>query len=205
MRILCMLPAGRGVFPPAAEQRRLELMRSYATASTQIDADYMPDVSGFVPRGARGSRPDSPGSSSRAAELSVERAIQAEKEGYDAFCPFGTLDVGVREARQAVSIPVVGQTEASLLHCGMLDRRFAWVTYMPGTEPRNFGWAREEGVEHLMVASLAIGIPNSEYPDRREDLLREFVRCSQEAREEGAEMMGLGRCPSAQTSTPPVS
>ena len=51
MRILCMLPAGRGVYPPEAEQRRLDLMRSYATAATQIDAEYMPGISGFSPWG----------------------------------------------------------------------------------------------------------------------------------------------------------
>ena len=51
MRILCMLPAARGVYPPEAAERRLALMRSYTTPATQIDADYMPAVSGFSPWG----------------------------------------------------------------------------------------------------------------------------------------------------------
>ena len=190
MKILCMLPAARGVYPPEAEARRLAIMRSYATPTTQIDADYMPDVSGFSPWGNVEGRV-APDSGARAAELSAQRAVQAEQEGYDAFCPFGTLDIGVREASQRVRIPVVGQTQACMLFCGMLGRPFAWVTYMPGSEERNFGWARDGGVGDLMVASLAIGIPNSEYPERRAELLERFVACAQEARGKGAELMGL--------------
>jgi allantoin racemase len=186
-----MLPAGRGVYPPDAEERRLALLRSYSTPATQVDADYMPDVSGFDPWGTA-TRPPTPlEAETRAIELSLQRAVQAEQEGYDAFCPFGTRDVGVREARQVVKIPVVGQTEASLLFCGMLDRRFAWVTYLPGSEARNYGWAREAGVDHLMVASTAVGIPNSEFPERRAELREQFIRCANEARERGAELMGL--------------
>jgi allantoin racemase len=168
----------------------MALIRSYSTASTQVDADYMPDVSGFNPWG-RGDAAVSRDVEERVGALSVQRAVQAEREGYDAFCPFGLRDVGVREARAVVKIPVVGQTEACLLFCGLLDRRFAWVTYMPGSEERNLGWAREAGVAHLMAASTAIGIPNSEYPQHREELLEQFVRCAQEAREQGAEIMGL--------------
>src|SRR2546430_12006832 len=106
-----MLPAARGVCPWEGEERRLGVRRAYATAGTQVDVDYMPAVSGFDPWGrTEGLAP--PDSSERAAELSAQRAMQAEQEGYDAFCPFGTLDVGVREASQRVKIPVVGQTQA---------------------------------------------------------------------------------------------
>ena len=60
-----------------------------------------------------------PDAAARAAQLSAQRAVQAEQEGYDAFCPFGTLDIGVREARTCVQIPVVGQAEACFLFCGL--------------------------------------------------------------------------------------
>jgi allantoin racemase len=190
MRILCMLPAARGVYPPEAEERRLSLMRSYTTPATQVDADYMPAVSGFSPwGGSEGAGP--PDASARAAQLSAQRAVQAEQEGYDAFCPFGTLDIGVRQARQLVKIPVVGQAEACFLCCGLLDQTFASCSYMPGGEDRIRAWARDAGVESLLVANTTIGIPNSEYPQRREELLDRFVACVQEVREKGAALMGL--------------
>ena len=190
MRILCMLPAAKGVYPPEAEERRLKLMRSYASPGTEIDSDYMPGVSGFVPwGGTTGSAP--PDAAARAAGFSAQRALQAEKEGYDAFCPYGTLDIGVREARQLVKIAVVGQAEACFLFCGLLDRPFASCSYVPGGEERIQSWARDMGVGHLLVANTAIGMPNSEFPTHRKELLDRFVACAQEARAKGAEVMGL--------------
>ena len=195
MRILCMLPAAKGVYPTEAEERRLAVMRSYSNASTQVDADYMPDASGFVPWGNMGA-PE--GAAERAAQLSAQRAVQAEKEGYDALCPFGGLDIGVKEARALVKIPVVGQTEATYLFCGMLGRKFANVVYMPGGEVRRRQEAEECGVGDLLVGVFAIGIPNSEYPQRRGELLEQFVRCTREARAQGAELIGrvaMSICP----------
>ena len=191
MRIFCMLPAARGVYPPEAAERRLALMRSYTTPATQIDVDYMPATSGFSPWGSRVGAEPPPDAAARAAQLSAQRAVQAEQEGYDAFCPFGTLDIGVREARTCVQIPVVGQAEACFLFCGLLDRPFASCSYMPGSEDRIRAWARDAGVAPLLVANTAIGIPNSEYPQRRQELLDRFVACVQEAREQGAALMGL--------------
>ena len=191
MRIFCRLPAARGVYPPEAAERRLALMRSYTTPATQIDTDYMPAVSGFSPWGGSGDAEPPPDAAARAAHLSAQRAVQAAQEGYDAFCPFGTLDIGVREARTQVTIPVVGQAEACFLFCGLLDRPFASCSYMPGSEDRIRAWARDAGVAPLLVANTAIGIPNSEYPQRRQELLDRFVACVQEAREQGAALMGL--------------
>ena len=91
MRILCMLPAARGVYPPEAAERRLALMRSYTTPATQIDTDYMPAVSGFSPWGGSGDAEPPPDAAARAAHLSAQRAVQAAQEGYDAFCPFGIV------------------------------------------------------------------------------------------------------------------
>src|SRR5262245_48099848 len=190
MRILCMLPAARGVYPPEAEERRLNLMRSYTTPATQVDADYMPAISGFSPwGGGEGAAP--PDAAAHAAQLSAQRAVQAEQEGYDAFCPFGTLDIGVRQARQLVKLPVVGQAEACFLSCGLLYQPFASCSYMPGGEARIRAWARDAGVDSLLVANTTTRIPNSDYPHRRQELLDRFVACVQEAREQGAALMGL--------------
>ena len=193
MRILCMLPAGKGVYPEEAEQRRLDVMRSYTTPSTQVDAEYMPGLSGFSPWGGQEARDpqETNRGLERAGELSAQLAAKAEQEGYDAFCPYGTLDIGVREARRRVKIPVVGQSEACFLFCALLDRPFAGCFYMPGGAERFHAWARDLEADHLYVADTAIGIPNSEYPQRRPELLERFVACTGEARAKGAELMGI--------------
>jgi len=188
-----MLPAGRGVYPAEAEERRLSVMRSYTTASTQVDADYMPGISGFSPWGGRDPRDEGAvgGQLNRAAELAAQLAAKAEQDGYDAFCPYGTLDIGVREARAQVKIPVVGQSEACFLFCKLLDRRFGCCFYVRGTRERFHEIARETGSDGLYAADTAIGIPNSEYPQRRPELLQQFIRCAGEAKAAGAELMGL--------------
>jgi len=197
VRILCMLPAGKGVYPSEAEERRFNTMRSYATASTQIDVDYMPGISGFVPWGGSGGSAPAE-AAARAHALSAQRAVQAEKDGYDAFCPYGALDIGVKEARQLVKIPVVGQAEAAILFCGLLDRPFATCSYMPGGEDGVRRQVADLGLERLLVAITSIGIPNSEYPHRRQELLERFAACCQEAKAKGAEIMGrvaMSICP----------
>ncbi|MEK7216027.1 MAG: aspartate/glutamate racemase family protein [Chloroflexota bacterium] len=197
MKILCMMPAAKGVYPPEAEERRIAVMKSYATAATQIDVDYMPDVSGFSPWGGQGG-PLEADKMARAHEFSARRAVQAEKDGYDAFCPYGLLDIGVLEARKRVSIPVVGQAEAAMLHCAMLGQPFASCSYMPGNEEHTRAHAASLGLEKLLVAITAIGIPNSEYPNRRKELVEQFVRCTREARDQGSALMGyvaMSICP----------
>ena len=192
MRILCMLPAGQGVYPPEAEERRLKLMRSYATPGTEIDSAYMPGISGFSPWGGTGPR-DLTGDAGlkRAGELSADLAEQAERDGYDAFCPYGLLDIGVREARARVQIPVVGQAESVLLYCGLLDQPFGSCAYVPGGEEHRKALAAEAGVGHLFVADTNIGIPNSEYPQRRDEVKQRFAACAQEAKSKGAALMGF--------------
>jgi len=174
----------------------MDVMRSYGHPATQVDVDYMPDVSGFVPWGGGGAPP---GAAERAAQLGAARALQAERDGYDAFCPFGGLDIGVHEARRlGVKIPVVGQTEACYLFCGLLAQPFVNVVYMPGGEEKRMAEARACGVGHLLKGVLNIGIPNSEYPQRRGELLDQFVRCTREARALGATMVGrvaMSICP----------
>ncbi len=197
MRVMCMLPAGVGVYPEVAAKRRLKVMESYSTPDIEVHAEYMPGVSGFSPWGGKGG-PEA-GRLDPAHSLAADLAQRAEREGYDAFCPYGMLDIGVKEARKrGVRIPVVGQSEAAILFCGMLGRRFASCSYMPGVGALVRSEAAALGHEDLYVADTAIGIPNSEYPQRRQEVLENFVRCTREAREQGAEMMGwiaMSICP----------
>jgi Asp/Glu/hydantoin racemase len=195
MKILCMLPAAKGVYPPEAEARRLKVMQSYASPATQIDVDYMPEASGFVPWGGQ-ARPDHLMAErvKRAHELGAERAQKAEQDGYDAFCPYGVLDIGVEEARRrGVKMPVVGQGEAAALSCAALGRRFATCSYVANPDgdaalrARITSW----GVADLYVGPTAIGIPNSEYPERRPEVRERFIDCARKARDMGAELMGI--------------
>lgn len=198
MRILFMLPAAQGVYSPDAAQQRINVIKSYATPALQIDVDYLPEPSGFVPWGAPvDSNHRTVENVQRSHQLGARRAAQAEEEGYDAFCPFGGVDTGVAAARElGVKIPMAGPAEACALLCGMIGRPFASCSYMPrderdGIKDHYRDLYRAAGVAHLHVAETVIGIPNSEYPQRHDEVLARYKLCAVQAREQGAELMGF--------------
>ncbi len=63
-----------------------------------------------------------------AAPELIKAAIQAEKEGYDAFVIYCFSDVGIDAIRENVSIPVIGPGEVTLAAAGMLCNRFVVIT-----------------------------------------------------------------------------
>jgi Asp/Glu/hydantoin racemase len=190
-----MLPAAQGIYPAEAEERRKRLVMSYASADVQIDIGYLPEPSGFNPWGGQ-SDPShrAPDAVDRTHALGALRAQQAEREGYDAFCPFGLVDVGVVEARKrGVQIPVVGMAESSALLCGLLGQRFARCSYVlsessdKAERVRIDGW----GLTHLYAGPTSIGMPNDLYPSHHQEVLERFTECTRQARDMGAEIMGM--------------
>jgi Asp/Glu/hydantoin racemase len=192
VKILFMLPAAKGVYAPEAAERRMNIIKSYATSDIQIDVDYLPEPSGFSPWGGQND-PDHrrPEAVARTHELGARRALQAEQDGYDAFCPFGSVDVGVAAARnKGLRIPASGPGEASALLCALIGRPFATCAYVAGQVTTGGGRYAELGIGHLHVCSTAIGIENNEYPQRHDEVLERFKECAREAREKGAALFG---------------
>lgn len=58
----------------------------------------------------------------------AQQAVIAEKEGMDAIVIESMGDTGLIECREAVSIPVVGMSDASLRIASMLGRKFGIIT-----------------------------------------------------------------------------
>jgi len=67
----------------------------------------------------------------RCARQVICNAVQAEREGYDAFIIGHFQDAGLYECRSAVDIPVVALGEASMLHACQLGQRSGIVTINP--------------------------------------------------------------------------
>jgi Asp/Glu/hydantoin racemase len=76
----------------------------------------------------------------RCAILAVDNGIAAEEKGYDAYVMGHFQDPGLYELRSAVSIPVIGVGEATLLAASQLGRRLGLVTLDPAFE----NWHREQ-------------------------------------------------------------
>lgn len=193
MRVLFMLPAAEGVYPQEAADRRKRVISSYATPALDIDIVYQPEASGFDPWGGA-AHPDKWRHAMRAHELGARVAQWAQEEGYDAFCPFGLVDVGIEAGRSlGLTIPLCGAAESSALICGLLGRRFARCHYVmtEASAEREKIRTAKWGLEHLYVGDTGIGIDNSEYPQRRDEVLERFVACTRQAKELGAEVMGM--------------
>jgi allantoin racemase len=61
----------------------------------------------------------------------VQRAYEAEKKGYDAFIIGCASDLGLKESRSMVNIPVIGSTEATALLACTLGNKFSVITTDP--------------------------------------------------------------------------
>ena len=110
MRILGLL----GEYPAPEFERRAAAIR--AAASPGIDVDV-----GVVPGNVfRSGMTDL--HRALIAPVITRAALDAEARGIDAVVPYGTLDLGVEEARHAVAIPVVGPGRATVHLAGMLVR-----------------------------------------------------------------------------------
>ncbi len=67
----------------------------------------------------------------RCAREMICNAIQAEREGYDAFIVGHFQDAGLYEARTVVDIPVISMGEATMLYCCQLGQRIGIITINP--------------------------------------------------------------------------
>ena len=187
MKVFVVLPAAKGTYPPEAEQRRIDVVRSYSTAEVQVDVGFPAEASGFMPYGGSG-----PGGVQVARNhiLVAERMIQAEQEGYDACFPFGMIDFGVEIARGMCSIPIVGQTQAAYCMAAMMAQRMGIISYQSSGHSHFWRQLREYGFEHMCVGMGAAEMPNNEMPSRRQELYDRFVSEGKRlVKEEGAEVI----------------
>ena len=60
----------------------------------------------------------------------ITAALAAEREGFDAYAIMSIPDIGLREARAVVDIPVVGYGESAMLTACALGARFGVLTFI---------------------------------------------------------------------------
>lgn len=76
----------------------------------------------------------------------AQRAYEAEKKGYEAFIIGCASDMGVKECRALVDIPVIAPTEATVLLASTLGRKFSIVDLQASTRS-----VIEEAVENAGI------------------------------------------------------
>jgi allantoin racemase len=89
----------------------------------------------------------------------LKRAREAEAQGCDAVVSDCFGDPGVRPAREALAIPVIGPAETSMLLASALAQRFSVLTVLPSVVPMIEGLAHHAGVLGKLASSRAVNIP----------------------------------------------
>lgn len=93
---------------------------------------------------------------------SIEFAIQAERDGFDAFVIGSFSEPFLAETRSVLDIPVVSLAEASLLTACSLAEQFALITLAPSYARRLRGVVRRHGLESRLADVQALGTAHDE-------------------------------------------
>ena len=96
----------------------------------------------------------------------LRKAKRAEESGFDAIICDCFGDPGVRAAREAVGIPVIGPGEASMLLAATLGRKFSVVTVLRSVFPMIEALAWHAGVDRKLASMRSVDIPVLELLDK---------------------------------------
>ena len=122
--------------------------------------------------------------------LEVEKA---EREGFDGVILSCFGDPGLRPAKEAVKIPVIGVGEASIHLASLLGRRFGVITAGPPDAGAyimdNF---KVYEMDHKCVAVRSVGFSVLDLTVDKSKVVMQFVQIAKELINEGAEVIVIG-------------
>lgn len=179
-----------GGYPPEEFKRRADVALSYSTDEVQVgivEVAATPYFYGMTPAEIQ-----------LVAPAFIDSFRRAEKEGYHAVVPLGTLDLGVDGGKSAVDIPVVGPTEACLHLASLIGDRFGVMVYHESMVTFSRAIIRRYGMEPRIVG---IGTSGFDLPDlaaHHDQVVDNFVREAKKLVTQGAEViypMGISQCP----------
>lgn len=186
MRIVYLIPAPMGSTPEGADEieRRKSLLQSYAAGGTTIDVADV-DEGPLSIESMYEEYLSIPGG--------VQRAVDLEKEGWDALILGCYGDPGLDAYRELLTIPVIGPGEATALMAASLGRRFSIVTVTESIVPAIERLVRNAGVSEKLASVKAVEIA---VLDLRKDLrlaTEAVLEAGRQAiREDGADTLVLG-------------
>lgn len=122
----------------------------------------------------------------------VEKVVQAEEDGVDAVISDCMGDAGLAQAREMVSIPVVGPGETAMHMAAMLGHRFSVVHPLDSANPLLGHLATKTGVAGQLASVRALNIPVLELDDRRRLLSALVDQSVRAVTEDGAHVIILG-------------
>lgn len=179
-----------GEYPPEERKRREDAALAYSSAEVEVGIVSVKATPYYI-----GNAPDLLG---LAVPPFLDAFREAEKQGYDAVVPLGTLDLGVDAGRSVVNIPVLGPSE-SMLHIGaMLGRRFGIIVYDDFVWPLIYRMVDRFHMMDKVIGWRSCGFELPEIIKNRDKLVDTFVQNAHELVKMGADVimpMGITQCP----------
>jgi len=179
-----------GDYPPPERALREEVAKSYSSAEVEVGIVSVAPS----PFGGLG-----PAEIQLVAPYYHAGFIQAEREGYDAAVPLGTLDLGVDGGRSLVDIPIVGPCEAMFHVAAQLGDRFGVICYHESVIPRQITQTRFYGMEPWIAGRRASGFKLKDIGANKDAMMKNFIAAARSLIEEdGADVIlahGITQCP----------
>lgn len=123
----------------------------------------------------------------------LEKAVNAEREGFDAVVIGCFYDPGLREARELVEIPVIGVCEASLHIASTLSAgKFSVLVGRRKWIPKMADNASNYGLSSRIASWRVLGLTVPDMHDRVKTEAAIFRECKKALEEDKAECVVLG-------------
>jgi len=168
---------------PALDAEAVKEFRSYAFPNTEVSVTHLD----FGPASIECELDDA-----ICVPDFLNKAKQAEKEGYDVVISNCFLDPAVKASREVLGIPVVGAAEASMHFAASLGHRFSVVTVLPNIVAAIENLAMEYGLDKKLGSVRYVNIPVLDLDDKKrlsEALHREMLSA---IKEDDAHVLVLG-------------
>lgn len=132
---------------------------------------------------------------------SIRNAIRAEKEGFNAFLMISTPDVGFREIRELVDIPVVFITQAALQFFSLLSPNFAFIAHNRGLLHMLYELAERYGLKERMIPGGNLDISYMDFEEayrNPQPTIKAFTEVAREIVSRGATLLFPSALPISQ-------
>jgi len=127
-----------------------------------------------------------------AAPQILSEVIKAEDEGFDAITIDCTLDPGLKAAKQASRIPVVGAGEAALSLALLFGERFSVIVPTPESIGPMVSKIRQMGLWERMASVRSINVHVLDLDNHEQTLAAVAAEARLAIDEDGAEVIVLG-------------
>ncbi|WP_407165178.1 aspartate/glutamate racemase family protein [Bradyrhizobium sp. ORS 111] len=132
----------------------------------------------------------------RCAIQAVDNGLAAQERGFDAYVMGHFQDPGLYELRSALTIPVVGAGEATLLAASQLGRRLGLVTLDSAFEVWHYEQADRYGLSGRVLHVTGMGCRPEDFSaafagdaTARARMLSDFAVCAQPLVDRGADVV----------------